>query len=292
MAIAVSCYVLWGSHAAYWNLLSKVNPLLILCCRIIFSLVFTAVLLLISGRLQLLRSILKNKTEMRYTVPAAVLISLNWGLYIWAVNAGHVLDCSLGYYMSPLLAFLLGVLVFREKYTRLQLAAVALAFIGLLVSVITFGDIPYISIGLASSFAAYGVMKKLAHTDPVAGIAAETLITTPFAIAIALIFTTNSIGMLSIYELLLLIGGGVVAATPLILYARAVNDIPLIIVSFFQYISPSLLLIYGLIVGEVLSLSQLISFVFIGLGLLVFSIALVRITKAEKAANPPPYSIS
>jgi len=292
IAIVVSCYALWGTHAAYWNLLINVNPMLILCCRIVFALVFTTVLLLISGRLQLLLSILRNKTMMQYTAPAAVLISLNWGLYIWAVNAGHVLDCSLGYYMSPLIAFLLGVLIFREKYTRLQLAAVALAFVGLLVSVITFGDIPYISIGLASSFAAYGVMKKLARTDPVAGIAAETLITTPFAIAVGLIFLSDGFRTLSTSDLLLLIGGGVVTATPLILYARSVNDIPLIIVGFFQYISPSLLLIYGLISGEMLTLAQLVSFIFIGLGLLVFSIALVRISKTEKAANPPPYNIS
>jgi len=218
---------------------------------------------------------------MRYLVPSAVLITFNWGLYIWAVNSEHILDSSLGYYMNPLIAFLLGVIMFREKYTKLQLVAVAFAFIGVLISVVAYGSFPYISLGLALSFALYGALKKKAHADPVSGIAVETLIILPFTIIFALIFLTDSIKSAGIADLMLLIGGGAVTAIPLILYSSAVNDIPFIIIGFLQYVSPSIALIYGLISGERLSTSQIVSFIFIGLGLVVFSIALVRQSKTS-----------
>jgi len=229
-----------------------------------------------------LRDILKDKALMRYLIPAAVLISFNWGFYIWAINAGHVLDCSLGYYISPLMAFLLGVIVFREKYSNLQLAAVVLAAAGLLISVVTFGSFPYISLSLALSFAIYGLLKKKAHTDPVASIATETLVMSPFMLVVALFFLSDSIRALNVPDILLLAGGGIVTALPLILYASSINNISMVIVGFFQYISPSLLLVYGIFRGETLSVPQLISFVFIGLGLIVFSVALIRTAKMNK----------
>jgi len=235
--------------------------------------------------MQVFRSTLKDKALMRYIIPSSLVITFNWGLYIWAVNSGHILDSSLGYYMNPLVVFLFGVIIFREKYTKLQLAAVILACIGVLISVIAYGNFPIISIGLSLSFATYGVLKKKAHADPVAGIAIESLLVAPFAIVFSSVFMTDSIRAVSVTDLLLLIGGGAVTAIPLIMYSRAVNDIPFIIVGFFQYVSPSLALIYGLISGENLSAPQLISFFFIGLGLIVFSVALFRITKNETAAN-------
>ena len=285
LTIGLLCYVLWGALPAYWNLLLGVDPLFILCCRLIFALVFMIALLVITGRMRVFFTTLKDKATMRYLTPTSVLITINWGIYIWAVNTGHVLDSSLGYYMNPLIAFLFGILIFREKHTRLQLAAVALAFTGVLISIIAYGSVPYISISLALTFAAYGVLKKKAHADPVAGIAIESLIITPFALLFAFIFMTDSVRAVSFTDLLLLIGGGAASAIPLALYSRAVNDIPFIIVGFFQYISPSLQLIYGLISGETLLMSQLVSFIFIGLGLIVFSIALVRIAKTEQAAH-------
>jgi len=285
----LSCYLLWGTFPAYWNLLIGVNPLFILCSRIVFALLFTISVLIISGRMEILRSTLRNKVAMRYLIPASVMITCNWGIYVWAVNTGRILDVSLGYYKNPLIAFLLGVVVFREKYTRLQLVAVALAFTGLLISIIAFGSVPYTSIFIALAFAAYGVFKKKARTDPVASIAAETLITAPFALVFAFVFMTDSISAANTSILMLLIGGGAVTAIPLILFTRAINNIPLIVVGFFQYISPSLVLIYGLLSGETISASQLVSFIFIGLGLIVFSIALIRISKKEDTALALPY---
>ena len=285
LTICLMSYVLWGSLPAYWNLMIGMDPFFILCFRIIFALVCMAGLLVITRRMQVFVATLRDKATMRYLIPTSILITVNWGIYIWAVNTGHVLDSSLGYYMNPLVSFLFGILIFREKHTKLQLAAVALAFTGVLISVIAYGSVPYISISLTLTFAAYGVLKKKAHADPVSGIAVESLIITPFALIVALVFMTDSVRAVSFTDMLLLIGGGAASAIPLALYSRAVNDLPLIIVGFLQYISPSLQLVYALINGETLSTSRLVSFVFIGLGLIVFSVALVRTSKAERAVD-------
>jgi len=273
--IALSCYILWGILPAYWNLLTGFNPLFILCCRIVFAFLFMFLVIAVSGRIKTFTDTMKNKKTMRYLVPSALLITFNWGLYIWAVTNGRVLDSSLGYYMNPLIAFLLGVLLFREKYLKLQLVAVALAVTGVVISLIAFGSFPIVALGLSLSFAVYGVLKKKACADPAASVAVESLIVVPFALAFSFIFLPDSITSVNTTGLLLLIGGGVLTAVPLFLYARAVNDIPFIIVGFFQYISPSLALSYGLLTGETPSGSQIVSFIFIGLGLIVFSAALL-----------------
>lgn len=282
LVLTTCCYVLWGSMPAYWHLLVGVDSMLVLCGRIVFSLVFAVGLLAVTGRMKRLREALFDRAVMKSLVPAAVFITINWGLYIWAVNSDHVIECSLGYYINPLIAFVLGVLLFREKCTKLQLAAVGLAFTGVLISVITYGDFPLISLSLALTFAAYGALKKKARVDPVSGIAVETLIVVPFALAFALLYKMEGIKTLTAAEALLLAGGGVFTATPLILYARAVNHVPFIIVAFFQYITPSMMLIYGLVNGETPSASQIISLCFIGLGLIVFSVAISKASKIEQ----------
>jgi chloramphenicol-sensitive protein RarD len=280
LILTTCCYVLWGLMPAYWHLLVGVDSLLVLCGRIIFSLVFTIGILAATGRAKRLREALFDRVTMGSLIPASVFITINWGLYIWAVNSDHVIECSLGYYINPLIAFVLGVLLFREKCTKLQLAAVGLAFTGVLISVVTYGDFPLISLSLALTFAAYGALKKRARVDPVSGIAVETLITAPFALAFALIFRIEGIRTLTAGEALLLAGAGIMTATPLILYARSVNHVPFIIVAFFQYITPSMMLVYGLVNGEIPSASQIISLCFIGLGLIVFSVAISKASKS------------
>ena len=285
MMIALLCYITWGLMPVYWNLLAGVDPLLILCCRIVFSFLFMFCVLAASGSLNVLKETLSDKIKMRCLIPSSLLITLNWGIYIWAVNSGRVLDASLGYYMNPLIAFLLGVLLFKEKFLKLQLVAVALAVIGVIVSLIAFGSFPIVAVGLSLSFAVYGVLKKKAHADPAASIAVESLIAAPFALLFSFMFLSDSFATVKPFEFFLLIGGGVLTAVPLILYARAVNDIPFIIVGFFQYVSPSLALSYGLISGETPSGSQIVSFIFIGLSLIVFSIALFLKTKGSRSTQ-------
>jgi len=284
LTIGVLCYVVWGILPAYWNLLGGVNSLLILCFRIVFSLVFTIAMLLISGRMRVFLQTIKDKTAMRYLIPASVLITFSWGLFIWAVNNEHILDTSLAYYINPLVSFLFGIIIFKEKSTKLQLAAVALAFTGMLISVIAYGSFPFISLSLALVFAAYGVMKKKAGADPLSGIAIESLIMIPFTLVFVLLFMADDISAASITELLLLIGGGALTAIPLAMYARAVNELPYLVIGFLQYICPSMSLVYGLMRGETLSGPRIVSFMFVGPALIVFSIALIISHKKSKTA--------
>jgi chloramphenicol-sensitive protein RarD len=256
--------------------LGGVDSMLVLCNRIFFSFVFAAILLSITGRTKVFRSTLRDKALMRWLIPAAVLVTINWGVFIWAVNSGHVIESSLGYYINPLVVFLLSVLLFRERATRLQLTAIALAFTGVLISVIAYGHFPFISFILALSFAFYGALKKKAHVEPISGIAVETLLISPFVVAFALIFRMDGIVALSVGEVFLLLGSGVVTATPLILYSRSVNHIPFYILGFLQFICPSLMLIYGILSGETITAAQIICFIFIGIGLAVFSVSLAR----------------
>ncbi|MCL2366916.1 MAG: EamA family transporter RarD [Oscillospiraceae bacterium] len=287
LIIGILCYVLWGILPVYWNLLSGVSPLLILCARVVFAFIFMICLLAVTGKMHIFWSSFTDKGKMKFLVPASFFIAFNWGLFIYAVNTGQIIYSSLGYYMNPLVAFLLGVIIFREKYTILQLVAVGLAFAGLLVSIIAYGRVPIISISLALSFATYGVLKKKANADPNSSIAIESMIITPFALIFAMGFMTDSMRTVSGWEWVLFVGGGAATAIPLVMYSRAVNDIPFITVGFLQYISPSLSLIYGLLVGIRPTESQIVSFIFIGLGLVVFSVALVRIAKREREQNKP-----
>jgi len=276
---------MWGIIPAYWNLLSDVNPLLILCARIIFAFIFMMGVLVVTGRMQTFCKTIADKKVMAYLVPAGLLISINWGIFIWAVNNGRVLDSSLGYYLNPLIAFLFGVLVFKEKYVKLQLVAVGLALTGVLISFIAFGSFPFVALSLSLLFAVYGILKKKANADPAASIAIESMIVAPIALIFPFVFLSENVAAVNIPILLLLIGGGALTAIPLFLFARAINDVPFLIVGFFHYISPTLSLIYGLLIGEVPSASQIVSFIFIGLGLILFSIALIYRTSKSKMSR-------
>ena len=282
---AVICYLIWGIQPAYWNLLDEYNPLFILCSRIIFTFVFTLILTACTGRMKVFLNALRDKSIMRNLIPASVILTFNWGIFIWAVNSGHILDTSIGYFMNPLMVFLFGILLFREKSTKLQLTAVALAFTGVLISVIAYGSFPFVSVSIALSFAAYGVFKKKTGADPVVGITVESMVMAPFALVFALLVIPESFITVTTGGALLLVLSGVATAVPLIMYARAINEIPYIVVGFLQYIGPTISLIYGLTRGETLSASQIISYVFIILGLIVFSIALIRSSKEDAAAT-------
>ncbi|MCL2201325.1 MAG: EamA family transporter RarD [Oscillospiraceae bacterium] len=292
LTFGLLCYLLWGILPAFWNLMAGISPFVILCARVVFALIFMLGVLAVMGKLGLFWATLRDWRKMRFLVPAAFLIAFNWGLFIWAVNTGQIIYTSLGYYMNPLMAFVLGVVLFKEKYTVLQLVAVGLALIGLLISIFAYGRVPVISISLALSFAMYGVLKKKAGADPNASIAIESLLVTPFALIFAFGFMMDGVRALGTGEILLLIGGGAATAIPLVLYARAINDIPFTTVGFLQYIAPTLSIIYGLIIGIRPTESQIVTIIFIGLALIVFSIALVRIAKAEPAPGgtpePPP----
>ena len=286
LLIGLSCYLLWGILPFYWLALENFDALFILANRIIWSLGFALLLLVATKQLPAFVRALKNRRVMTLLLPAAVLITVNWGVYIWAVNHGHILDSSLGYYMNPLVTVVFGLIFFKERCSKGQWLALGLALIGVLYSTVQYGSFPYISVTLALTFAAYGVMKKKVSIDPIISIAIETLLVTPVAIGYILFAGMGSGGLADVgaVSLLLLVGAGVVTATPLMLFARGVNDLPLYVMGFLQYVSPTMSLLIGLFMGETLTPDKLVCFGFIVAGLAVFSFSTFRSERKSAAA--------
>lgn len=274
-----ACYVLWGLLPLYWHLLDEVDAFVILANRIVWSAVFTVVLLLALKRFGDVKAVLRDKTKMRFVIPAAIMITINWGLYIWAVNAGHLLDASLGYYLNPLMVFAVGMLLFREKCGALDWVALALATVGVLVSTLAYGAFPWVALSLALSFGLYGTFKKLGGVSGLTSIAVETILVAPFALAF-LLFSPASHAVFSALTLktgLLLFFTGVVTATPLILFTHGVNRLPFTTVGFLQYISPTLQLMIGtLFFHESLTKDRIVALAFIGAALVLYSFSMAR----------------
>jgi chloramphenicol-sensitive protein RarD len=207
---------------------------------------------------------------------SGVLIAFNWGLYIWAVNAGHVVESSLGYFINPLVNVLFGVLFLRERLTRMQWASVALASVGVLWLTIQYGHPPWIAIGLALSFALYGLIRKLAAVESIAGLGVESVYL--FAPALAMLLwgeAHGSGGFVGGWGLgldVLLVVGGALTALPLIGFAYAVRRVPLSVVGLLQYISPTMQFLIGvLVLGEAFDHDRAIGFVFIWIALALFA---------------------
>lgn len=274
--ITALTYVLWGLLPLYWQLLSHVPSVFTLCCRIVFSLIFTMAAILLTRRMGEFKALLRDRPTVLKMAAASLFITINWGMYIYAVSSGHTLDASLGYYMNPLVVFAMGAIVFKEKLSKLQLSAIFIAAAGVVITLIICGSIPVISLILALSFAAYGTVKKFAHIPPLLSIAIETIISAPFALIAMLAFFGDTISALSVSDTVLLVLAGPVTAIPLILFAIGVNDLDFKTLGFIQYISPTLTMIVGLLGGEALTLEKVIPFAAVMLALIVYSIGLFK----------------
>lgn len=284
LLMVLAGYIIWGVLPLYWHMLSGINAIVILCCRIVMSALSATLLLLATGRLKELWAVMRNKQLMKFLVPAALFVTINWGVYIWAVGAGHVTDSSLGYYMNPLVVFLFGTLIFKERCGKMELVALALAAVGVLLTTLQYGAFPYIAITLAVTFAIYGMFKKFAHVDGTVSIAAETVILSPFALLFLLLAPQShtSFAVATPLQFVLLLLAGIVTAAPLIMYTQGVNGLPFITMGFLQYICPTLMLILGVIVmGEPFHVAQAVSFAFIWAGLILFSVGMIRREKRQ-----------
>ncbi len=286
LLMVLAGYVIWGVLPLYWHALSGIDSIVILCCRIVMSAVSTTLLLFATGRLKELWAVMRNKQLMKFLLPAALLVTINWGVYIWAVNTGHVTDSSLGYYMNPLVVALFGTLIFKERCGKMELFALLLAAAGVVLSTLQYGAFPYIAITLAISFALYGMFKKFAHVDGTVSIAVETIVLSPAALLFLLLSPRTHMALQTATPLqfVLLVLAGIVTAAPLIMYTQGVNGLPFITMGFLQYVCPTLMLILGvLIMGEPFTVAQGVSFAFIWAGLILFSIGMVRREKKQAA---------
>jgi len=273
--VAIASFVLWGVMPLYWHALKDVPSLHIVVHRIVWSTVFVVGWLAWQRRDWLRVALSKPRVGWMLAL-SGVLIAFNWGLYIWAVNAGHVVESSLGYFINPLVSVLFGVLFLRERLTRMQWTSVALASAGVLWLTLQYGHPPWIAIGLALSFALYGLIRKLAAVDSIAGLGVESVYLFLPALATLLWGEAHgSGGFIGSWGLgldALLVVGGALTALPLIGFAYAVRRVPLSSVGLLQYIAPTLQFLIGvLVLGETFDRSRAIGFVFIWIALALFA---------------------
>lgn len=276
---AAFAYALWGLLPIYWKFLSEVSADEILANRVFWSFWFMLVLLMVTGNLRAFKqeglSLIKRKKRLLALVAASVLISINWFIYIWAVNTNQMVEASLGYYINPLVSVLLGVIVLKEILSKAQVVSFILALIGVLIITLSYGVFPWIAFTLAMSFGLYGLVKKMIKVDPAIGLTLETLTIMPIAlIYMGYLMGSGSpalfSGMLDID--LLLIGAGAATAIPLLFFAKGAQKIPLYMIGFLQYIAPTLTLLLGVFVyNEPFSTIDLISFIFIWASLTLFT---------------------
>ncbi|EID4425860.1 EamA family transporter RarD [Vibrio vulnificus] len=273
--LALGAYTMWGIAPIYFKSLAAVSPLEILSHRVVWSFFLLAALLHFGRHWRTVRDVLTSKSKMLYLVTTAILVGANWLIFIWAVNANHMLDASLGYYINPLINVLLGMLFLGERLRKLQWFAVTLAACGVLVQLIVFGSVPIVAMALAFSFGFYGLLRKKVSVDAQTGLFIETLVMLPAA-AIYLLFiadtpTSNMLANPSQLNLLL-IAAGVVTTLPLLCFTGAATRLKLSTLGFFQYIGPSLMFLLAvLIYGEAFTSDKALTFAFIWGALVVFS---------------------
>ncbi|MBM7662376.1 chloramphenicol-sensitive protein RarD [Bacillus mesophilus] len=251
MAATAGSYLIWGFLPLYWKLVQDISPGEILAHRIVWSFVFMLLILTAVGKIRQLkvdlRELLTNRKRLIGISLASVVISMNWVIYIWAVNADHVVQASLGYYINPLVSILLGILVLKEKLTIWQTVSFILAAIGVLNLTIYFGTVPWVALALAISFGIYGLIKKMVQLGAMVGLTIETLFVTPFALLFLGMTHAGGEGifMADLNLTLILMGGGIATAVPLLLFATGAKRIPLSMVGILQYIAPTIMLMLG-----------------------------------------------
>ena len=283
----LGAYFLWGILPIYWKLLHEVPPLEILAGRCMWSLAFVAFLIVVMGKFEMFKaeakeifSTWKNTLTM---FAAAFAVSINWGIFIWAVESGRIVETSMGYYINPLVNVLFGMLFLGERLNKLQSIAVLCACAGIGVMVVKNGSLPWVSVSLAASFAFYGLLKKIIKVQALTSIFLETLFVTPIALAYTYYLSCNG-G--SSYEkcgwdiIGLLMFSGVVTAVPLLLFTNCAKHVPLYMTGFLQYISPTLTLLVGVFMyGEAFTVSHALAFGCIWTGIGFFVVSQLRTIK-------------
>ena len=275
LAQAVGAYFIWGFLPVYFNALKAVPPLEVVAHRIVWSVLLLLAMLYVRKRLGALWVALTTRAMLLPMVATALLIAANWLIYIWAVTNGHVAAASLGYFLNPLLNVLLGFLFLKERLTRRQWVAVGLAGAGVAILATSALDALWISVSLALSFGAYGLIRKMAPVGPMVGLASETIILLPLAIVALAVWTaqgTGHFGTLGTGTDALLVLAGVVTAVPLLLFASAARQMPYATIGLIQYIGPTIQFLLAIFLyREPLTMTHLVTFPLIWAGLVLYS---------------------
>jgi len=280
VAYAASAYIVWGVIPLYWKQISHVSAVEIVAHRIVWTLAFTLAIILYRNRLSHLSAALARPRSLAALTASSILIAVNWGVFIWAVGANRIIETSLGYYINPLVSFVLGVLVLKEKMTTLQKVSIGLAVLGVANQTITLGFLPWVSLVLALSFGVYGLIRKMVSVESVEGLTVETMILIP-ASAIYLVYLaatdTGAFGKFGALNDFYLLLAGPVTAVPLLLFAAGARRIPLFMIGFLQYFAPSISLALAVFMyGETFTHAHAITFALIWSALALVSFDAVR----------------
>ncbi|MDZ5663178.1 EamA family transporter RarD [Nocardioides sp. S-58] len=273
-------YILWGTFPLYWTLLEPGGAVEILAHRIVWSLLTMLVIVVLWRRAGQLRALVRDRRKVLILTGAAVVISFNWGAYIWGVNNGRVVETSLGYFINPLVTVLMGVLVLGERLRRLQWLAMGIAFVAVVVLAVDYGRPPWVALVLAFSFGTYGLAKKQAAVDAVESITLETLVLAPVAAAyIAWLMSTGESNFAShgTGHALLFTTTGIITAIPLMLFGAAAIRVSMVSLGLLQYLAPTIQFALGILVfDEAMPASRWIGFGLVWVALAVFTIEMVN----------------
>lgn len=277
---AILSYVMWGLTPIYWKLIQHIYAGEVLAQRVFWSFIFMIVVLLANRKwhsfVEFTKKIFKQPKLFWSLFIASVLISSNWGIFMWAVIKGRILEASLGQYINPLTSMVLGVIVLKERLDGVQIFAFLLAGIGVCVLAFQLGTFPWISLGLALTFGFYSLAKKIIKADATIGLALETMVISPIALVYLsyLMFQSQMQFGATVSVSLLLMGSGAVTALPLLLFTKSAKEVSLSMLGILQYISPTLSLIVGIFLyHETLTEAHFIALVFIWSALAIYTIS-------------------
>jgi chloramphenicol-sensitive protein RarD len=276
----IAAYTAWGLLPLYWKALQGVPPIEILSHRMVWSFLFMLIILAITRRWAWIRTVVKQPKVLLTFLVTAVLLSVNWFTYIWAVNAGFIVESALGYFINPLVNVLLGFIFLKERLRKGQTAAVLLALVGVLYLTFTYGSLPWIALTLAFSFGFYGLLRKTAVLGSLEGLSLEMAWLFLFALGILVYFEaqgTAAFGHSPRTTNILLASTGIITAVPLLLFAASARRVTMATLGILQYLAPTLQFLIGVFIyGEAFSRTQLIGFSFIWVALAVYSAESIR----------------
>ena len=290
----IAAFGFWGIIPVYWKFLSAVPASEILAHRFVWTTAFLVLLLSWQGRWPEVRGNIRSRRAIAYCIASGLAVSLNWLTFIWAVNAGRVLETSLGYFMAPLVNVLFGAVFLRERLTRWQFISVLLVTVAVAILTFGYGRFPWIAVVLCVSWGIYGLLRKLSGTAAIPGLFLETILLTPLAIAYLFVLDQRGagVGAFSYLPLLvLLMSTGIVTGLPLVWFGHAARHLRLTTIGFLQYLAPSGTFFLGVFLyDEPFTAAHLITFALIWIALGIFTWEMVRVWRAAREvpeAVPP-----
>lgn len=289
---AFAGYACWGLVPLYWKQLQGINAVELIAHRVAWSLVFVAGVVAWRRGFGPLRAAFATGRSLGLNALGAALLTVNWLVYVWAVNAGHVIECSLGYFLVPLINVALGRLVFRETLRRVQIVAIVCAAIGVGILVVQVGHVPWIALSLAGSFGAYGLLRKRSPLGALDGLTVETALLAPAAVGLLLWrhqAGTGALGHVDTHQTILVLLAGVVTAIPLLLFAYGARRLRFTTLGLLQYVAPTLQFFIGwLAYREPFTTERAWAFAWIWTGLAAYTADVIWNSRRTVTSRPEP----